>query len=114
MLIGILVIGGFFQIQTLQKVPKIGMLKAVGASNAAVGFSVVIQILAVTVVGVLLGSLGVYLLALAFPAGVPIRFTGDAVMAAVLSLMIIGPVGGLVSVRLALRVEPLMALGLSN
>jgi len=29
-LIGVLVIGGFFQIQTLQKVPQIGMLKAIG------------------------------------------------------------------------------------
>ena len=33
LLIGILVIGGFFQIQTLQKVAQIGMLKAIGAAN---------------------------------------------------------------------------------
>jgi putative ABC transport system permease protein len=34
--------------------------------------------------------------------------------AAMLSLLVIGPIGGLVSVRLALKVEPLMALGLSS
>ncbi|HNA88743.1 MAG TPA: ABC transporter permease, partial [Anaerolineales bacterium] len=36
LLIGILVIGGFFQIQVLQKVPQIGVLKAIGSSNGVV------------------------------------------------------------------------------
>ena len=35
--IGILVLGGFFQIQTLQKVAQIGMLKAVGTSTWTIG-----------------------------------------------------------------------------
>ncbi len=34
--IGILVIGGFFQIQILQKVSQIGVLKAIGTSNPIV------------------------------------------------------------------------------
>ena len=37
LLIGVLVIGGFFQIQVLQKVPQIGVLKAIGSSNSVVG-----------------------------------------------------------------------------
>jgi putative ABC transport system permease protein len=114
LLIGILVIGGFFQIQTLQKVPNIGMLKAIGASNRTVGLAVVMQIVAVTVFGVLLGTAGTLLLAMGMPQGVPIQFTQQALLAAIFSLMIIGPIGGLVSVRLALKVEPLMALGLSS
>ena len=114
LLIGILVIGGFFQIQTLQKVPNIGMLKAVGASNGTVGTAVVAQIVLVTVFGVLLGTLGTLLLSLGLPQEVPILFTQSSIAAAMLSLLVIGPVGGLVSVRLALKVEPLMALGLSS
>jgi len=114
LLIGILVIGGFFQIQTLQKVPNIGMLKAIGASNSTVGLAVVMQIVAVTVFGVLLGTLGTLLLSIGLPQGIPIQFTQETLAAAMLSLMIIGPIGGLVSVRLALKVEPLMALGLSS
>jgi ABC-type antimicrobial peptide transport system permease subunit len=42
LLIGILVIGGFFQIQILQKVPQIGVLKAIGTPNRLVGAAVVI------------------------------------------------------------------------
>jgi putative ABC transport system permease protein len=111
-LIGILVLGGFFQIQTLQKVGQIGMLKAIGASNRTVAFSVLLQIVVVSMFGVLLGSLVTLGFSLAMPDGIPIIFTGPAVATAVASLMVIGPVSGLVSIRLALRVEPLTALGL--
>ena len=114
LLIGILVIGGFFQIQTLQKIPNIGMLKAIGTGNRTVGGAVVLQILAVTVFGVLLGAAGTFALSLGLPEGIPIVFTGQAAAAAILSLILIGPIGGLVSVWMAVKAEPLMALGLSS
>jgi putative ABC transport system permease protein len=113
LLIGILVIGGFFQILTLQKVAQIGMLKAIGASNAVVGAAAVIQIIAVTVFGVALGTAITLLLSLGFPPTIPIVFAPSAVAAAVGSLLLIGPIGGLVSVRYSLKVEPLTALGLA-
>jgi putative ABC transport system permease protein len=112
--IGILVIGGFFQIQTLQKVAQIGMLKAIGASNWTVGMSAVTQIVTVNALGVLIGAIGSLLLSLSFPSTVPIAFTGDAVVAAVAALLLIGPLGGVVSVFALLRIEPLTALGLAQ
>jgi putative ABC transport system permease protein len=112
LLIGILVIGGFFQIQTLQKVPQIGMLKAIGTSNQIVAISVILQIILVTVLGVLIGTAGTLALTAAMPAGVPITLSGNTVLVAILSLLLIGPIGGLVSIRLAVRVEPLRALGM--
>lgn len=114
LLIGILVIGGFFQIQMLQKVPLIGVLKAIGASNFIIAHSVVIQIILVTSFGVLLGSLITFLLALGMPASVPILFRGNSIVVAIAALLLIGPIGGLVSVRQAIKVEPLIALGLSS
>lgn len=113
LLIGVLVIGGFFQIQTLQKVPQIGMLKAIGTPNHIVAITALAQIIAVTIVGVALGTAVTLLLALGFPATVPIIFSAQAIVLGVGSLVLIGPLGGMVSVRYALRVEPLMALGLS-
>lgn len=114
LLIGILVIGGFFQIQTLQKVAQIGMLKAIGATNTTVGLAAAIEIVAVNALGVALGAAGSLLLSLTFPVSVPIVFTANALVAAVLSLLIIGPLGGLVSVWALVRVEPLRALGLAQ
>lgn len=112
--IGILVVGGFFQIQTLQKVAQIGMLKAIGTSTLTIGLAAIAQIVLVNAVGVVVGVAGSLLLSLSFPPTLPIIFTGDAVASAVTALLIIGPLGGLVSVILLLRVEPLTALGLAQ
>lgn len=113
LLIGILVIGGFFQIQILQKVPQIGVLKAIGASNPVVGAAAVIQISLVTAFGVAIGGGLTYLFSLGFPPTVPLFFNGTASALALVALLLIGPLGGLVSVIYAVRIEPLKALRLS-
>jgi putative ABC transport system permease protein len=113
LLIGILVIGGFFQIQTLQKVAQIGMLKAIGASNLTVGLAALVQIVLVTILGVVIGALGTLALSLILPAIIPVIFTPASVITAIVTLLAIGPLGGLVSIRIMLKVEPLTALGLA-
>ncbi|MDX9851641.1 MAG: ABC transporter permease [Anaerolineaceae bacterium] len=111
--IGILVIGGFFQIQILQKVAQIGVLKAIGAANPVVAFSSIIQIVLITVIGVLIGALLTFSFSLFFPPTVPIVFNGSTSAIAIIALLLIGPLGGLVSIRYAVQIEPLKALGLS-
>ena len=111
-LIGALVIGGFFQIQTLQKIPQIGMLKAIGTPNPTVATSAILQIIFVTIFGVALGGLSTLGLTIGMPSGVPILFTRTSLLIAIVSLLLIGPIGGMVSIRLALKVEPLRALGM--
>ncbi len=112
LLIGILVIGGFFQIQILQKVPQIGVLKAIGSSNAVVGFAAVIQIIVVTALGVGIGSGLTYLFSLGFPPTIPLEFNGVRSLIAIVLLLLIGPLGGMVSIVYAVRIEPLKALRL--
>ena len=114
LLIGLLVVGGFFQIQTMQKVAQIGMLKAIGNNNRTIALSALIQIFLITVIGVAIGSLGTFLLALGLPGNIPIIFTGASIAVAIGALLLIGPIGGLVSIRLALKIDPLTAIGLSS
>jgi putative ABC transport system permease protein len=114
LLIGVLVVGGFFQIQTLQKVVQVGVLKALGASNRTVALATTFQIVVTNFFGVLLGGLATLLLVLSFPDGIPITFEGSQVQVALITLLLIGPLGGLMSIRLLTRVEPLTALGLSS
>jgi putative ABC transport system permease protein len=114
LLIGILVIGGFFQIQTLQKVAQIGVLKAIGASNLTVATAAMLQIITVTVLGIAIGALGTLGLSLALSSISAIVFTPTAIATAIITLLLIGPLGGLVSIRVLLRVEPLRALGLGS
>jgi len=112
--IGILVIGGFFQIQILQKVAQIGVLKAIGTANPIVAMSSIIQIVVITIIGVAIGGLLTFLFSLTFPPTVPIVFNGTTTTIAIAALLLIGPLGGLVSIRYAVRIEPLKALGLSS
>jgi putative ABC transport system permease protein len=114
LLIGMLVIGGFFQIQVLQKVPQIGMLKAIGTSNSVVALAAMIQVLITILSGVAIGSLVIFGVALVFPPNIPIVFELRSGATAVASLLLMGSFGGLVSIRYALRVEPLIALGLDS
>ena len=114
LLIGLLVIGGFFQIQTLQKVPQIGMLKAIGTPNRTIALASLVQIVIINLLGVLIGGLVTGGVSLIFPPGIPLVFEGQAIVRALASILVIGPLGGLVSVRLSLRVEPLIALGLGG
>lgn len=112
--IGILVIGGFFQIQILQKVSQIGVLKAIGTTNSNIAAAAVIQIVIVTAIGVAIGGLMTFLFSLFFPPTVPIVFNGTTSAIAIIALLLIGPLGGLVSIRYAVRIEPLKAVGLSS
>ncbi len=114
LLIGTLVIGGFFQIQTLQKVPQIGMLKAIGTPNSVVAVAAIIQIVAVTLLGVAIGSVVSFGLSLSLPPNIPIIFELRSGAMAVVSILLMGLLGGLVSIRYSLRVEPLIALGLGS
>jgi putative ABC transport system permease protein len=112
--IGVLVIGGFFQIQILQKVAQIGVLKAIGTANPVVGAASVIQIIVVTIIGVAIGGILTFLFSLSFPPTIPIVFNGTKSAIAIIALLLIGPLGGLVSIRYAVRIEPLKALGLNS
>jgi putative ABC transport system permease protein len=114
LLIGMLVIGGFFQIQTLQKVPQIGMLKAIGTPNSVVAMAAMIQIMMVTLLGIAIGSAATLGLASALPPDIPLVFEANSGAMALGSIAVMGLIGGLVSVRYSLRVEPLIALGLSS
>ena len=114
LLVGTRVIGGFFQIQTLQKVPQIGTLKAIGTPNGTIAMAAVVQILTVILTGLALGALVSYGLSTMLPANIPIVFELRTGAIALGSILLLGLLGGLVSVRYALRVEPLIALGLGS
>ncbi len=112
--IGVLVVGGFFQIQTLQKVAQIGMLKAIGLSNFTVGLTALVQIVTVNAIGVAIGAAGTLALIASFPITVPISIAGSTALMSVIALLLIGPLGGIVSVIALLRIEPLRALGMAQ
>jgi putative ABC transport system permease protein len=114
LLIVLLIIGGFFQIQALQKIAQVGMLKAIGASNRLIALAVLVQVTLTTVLGLIVGGVGVGIVASFMPPGVPFVFDGQKIVVAVATLLIIGPLASLISIHTLLSVEPLKALGLGT
>ena len=112
LLIVLLIIGGFFQIQALQKIPQVGMLKAIGASNRLIALTVLVQVGLTTVLGLIIGGGGVGILASMMPPTVPFVFDGQKIITAIVTILIIGPLAGVIAIRTLLKIEPLKALGL--
>ena len=77
-------------------------------------FTLIELLVVVAIIGILIGGIGVFLLYLGIPDSVPLSFNVPTVLTAIGSLLLIGPIGGLVSIRIALKVEPLTAIGLSS
>ncbi|RRR66085.1 MAG: ABC transporter permease [Candidatus Viridilinea halotolerans] len=113
LVIVVLIIGSFFQIQTLQKVAQIGMLKAIGASSWTVVGALLFQIMLTLLVGLSVGLAAVWLLAQALPTGIPLVFSGGKIAVAIASILAAGPLAAMLAVRTILKIEPLRALGLS-
>ena len=114
LLIGLLVVGSFFRIQALQKIAQVGVLKAIGTANWKIALAALVQIFVVNAFGVVLGALLTWGLTFGIPPVVPVRFDGADVARTVALLLIIGPLGGLSSVQVLLKAEPLKALGLAS
>lgn len=110
LVISALVVGAFFVIWTVQRTQQIGLLKALGASNAyvvrdAIGQLAIILVIA-TAAGVLVGT-GVG----QFVGGdVPFRLEAPAVLTTAASLIGLGLLGSVVALRRIVNVEPIIAL----
>lgn len=100
--IGALVIGIFFYVLTMQKTAQVGLLKALGASNGYVFRQLLLQVLAVTILGVVIAVPLAYVTDRALnqlPETVPVAFTGFTFVLTSVLVVTTGVVGALFSVR---------------
>jgi putative ABC transport system permease protein len=79
-----------------------------------VALTAIVQILTVIVSGIIIGALISFGLSTLLPPSIPIVFELETGAVALGSILVLGVLGGAVSIRYALRVEPLIALGLGS
>jgi putative ABC transport system permease protein len=113
-LVALLIIGVFFQIQALQKITQIGMLKAIGASNRQITFTLLMQVMLTTLAGIIVGGVTAGGIAISLPKTVPVVFDGPKVFVGMATLLLMGPIASFIALRTMLKVEPLKALGLAR
>jgi putative ABC transport system permease protein len=112
--IGALVIAAFFYVLTLQKVGQIGVLKAIGASSFFVFRQIVIQVLAVSLFGLLISVPLAYVTATLLSTAsnpVPVAFTTQTFIVTAVLLLMTAVAGSLLSGRQVLQIDPIIALG---
>ncbi len=112
LVISALVIGAFFTVLTVQRTRQIGLLKAMGASNAyilrdGIGQMAVLVTLA-TGVGV---AVGAALVAVLSRGPAPVELAPRAIATVTLALIGAGILGSLFAFRRITQVEPAIALG---
>lgn len=109
--ISALVVGAFFTVWTVQRTPDLAVLKAVGASSAALVRDALAQSVVVLSVG---GGLGTALAAVAgafAQRAVPFVVTPATTVVPFVALLVVGLVGAAAAVRRITSVDPLTALG---
>lgn len=109
--IGALVIGMFFYVLTMQKTGQIAIFKAMGASNAYVLRQVVQQVVAVVLVGTLIGVPLALVTGALVPERIPVEITGSGIALATGGALVTGLLGSVFSGRHIVSVDPLTALG---
>lgn len=110
-IIGIVVIGFFFLILTVQKMRAFTLLRAIGASTGSLSRTVALQI---TIVVLLASAVALALTALALRGintGIPVSLDVQTVVTTVGAVLVFSLLAGLLSIRRIARIDPSAAVG---
>jgi putative ABC transport system permease protein len=111
LVIGALVIGAFFYVLTLQKIGQIGVLKALGASSWFIFQQLMVQVIAVTVIGLALAVPVALLTVRILPGNVPLLLEQRGIIISMALILAMAVVGVAFSGRKIASVDALIALG---
>lgn len=114
LVISALIVGAFFTVWTIQRSRQIGLLKALGASNAYVLRDALGQLAIVLVSAVLVGAAVAVGVGSVVPEAVPFSLQASPILTSVVALVLLGMAGSLVAVRRITSVDPVVALSTEN
>ncbi len=110
-IIGIVVIGFFFLILTVQKLRAFTLLRAIGASTGSLATMVALQITLVVIVASAI-ALGLTLLAVqGLNTGIPVSLDPLLITITVAAVLVFSLLAGLLSIRRISRIDPATAVG---
>jgi putative ABC transport system permease protein len=115
-LVSVVLLGAFFAIWTIQRTSELGLVKALGASNAYLLKDSLGQALLLMIGGVGIGAslglvTGLGFKAMTTGSGFPFILEPDKILWSTTLLLFAGLAGGAISIRLITGVDPIIALG---
>lgn len=111
MAIAALVTGAFFTVWTVQRVPDIATLKALGSTTASLMRDALGQALVVLVIGIGVGLAVTIAAAMAIGSGLPFVLTAGTTVVPALILLALGLAGAAAAMMFIRNASPLSALG---
>lgn len=106
-----LVVALFFALLTLERTPMLGVLKAVGASSRQLVGSLLTQTLVVTAIAYLVGGIVAVGLAAVIPPDVPLVITPSRALFVAVGVFVAALIGGAISLRRIIKIDPASAIG---
>lgn len=106
-----LVVALFFALLTLERTPMLGVLKAIGASSRQLVGALLTQAVTVTAVAYVAGAAVAAGLDALIPPDVPITMTRSRAVFVAIGVLVAAVLGGLISLRRILRIDPASAIG---
>ena len=110
-IIGVVVIGFFFLILTVQKMRSFTLLRAIGASPAKLSGVVAAQITAVVLLAGVIAVLLTYGAVQGLSTGIPVSLSPVLVIGTVLAVLVFSLLAGLLSIRRISSIDPATAAG---
>lgn len=108
--ISALVVGAFFAVWTIQRLPELAAVRAMGADRGFLLRDAVGQAVLVLLVGESLGAAAGLGLALLVSGVVPVAISVGAIAVPIAAMTVLGTAGALLAVRRVTVVDPLVAL----
>jgi putative ABC transport system permease protein len=111
-IISAVVMGAFFSVWTVQRTKEIGLVKALGASNAYLLRDSLGQVLLLMIAATAIGTLAAIQVGRTLEvSSFPFMLVPETVAASAVMLVVAGLIGSALSLRLILKIDPIIALG---
>ncbi|MCX7619785.1 MAG: ABC transporter permease [Acidimicrobiales bacterium] len=114
LVISALVVGAFFTVWTVQRTRQIGLLKALGASNAYVARDALGQLAVLLVIAIVIGTAVGVLIGRFLGDSVPFSLTLRAVGGSSIALAIAGMLGSAAALRRLTNIDPVLTLAVES
>lgn len=111
LIISSFIVGVFFYITTIQKLPEFGVLKALGSKMSTLASSLTSQVFMLSVISMVIGNILTFALASMLPASMPFVLSSrDAALVSIL-FIVIALISSLFSIKKIRKVDAISAIG---
>ncbi|GAA3733048.1 ABC transporter permease [Salinicoccus jeotgali] len=108
--ISAIVLAAFFYVITIQKTSQFGILKAIGTSSRTLAVSILIQVILITLTGVVLSLITISLIGMVIPIDMPFYLNTNLMALVSVLFLVVAFIGAGLSLVRVIRIDPLEAI----